>query len=86
MQTELNVFSCDKIDRADCILTVFDVLKDDPDNISVNYDNLRTGRCGTAMIISGVYLIFVGQRILIPDVTDQKKVAESFDGNIWEYY
>ena len=60
MQTELWIFDCDKIDRSDCIITLFDLIKDDPDNISVDYDNLRTGRCGTAMIISGVYLIAVG--------------------------
>jgi hypothetical protein len=60
MQTELWIFDCDKIDRKLCIITLFDLIKDDPDNISVDYDNLRTGRCGTAMIISGVYLIAVG--------------------------
>ena len=70
IQTDLRLFDCEVKDRRKCQLTLFDLIKDDPDNISVNYDSLRTGRCGTALIVSGIYLIFVGLRILIPDTTD----------------
>ena len=67
-------------------MTLFDLIKDDPDNISVDYDGLRTGRCGTALLVSGTYMMVVGLGILIPDTSDKRKVSESYDGNIWNYY
>ena len=83
---DASLFECEFAKIENCILTLFDLIKDDPDNISVNYGLLRTGRCGVAMLMSGVYLMFVGLSILIPDTSDKRKIAESYDGNIWEYY
>ena len=83
---DASLFDCEFAKIESCVLTLFDLVKDDPDNISVNYGQLRTGRCGVAMLMSGVYLMFVGLSILIPDTSDKRRIAESYDGNIWEYY
>ncbi len=61
-------------------------MKDDRDKISVDYELLRTGRCGTALLMTGVYLMLVGLRVLIPDTTNKRRIAEAYNGNIWEYY
>ena len=55
-------------------MTLFDLVKDDPDNISVDYDGLRTGRCGSALLVSGTYMMVIGLGILIPDTSDQRRV------------
>jgi hypothetical protein len=47
---------------------------------------LRKGRCGVSLFISGVYLMLVGMKILIPDVSSKTRVAEAFDGNVWTYF
>jgi hypothetical protein len=70
----------------DCQKTIFDLMKDDSSKISVDYDLLRKGRCGLALLISGVYAIIVGLKILIPDVTSKSRVAEAYDGNVWKYF
>ena len=63
------MFSYKKPSDSDCIYTIFDLIKDEPDNISVDYSALRTGRCGVALLVTGVYLMLVGLRVLIPDTT-----------------
>jgi hypothetical protein len=52
---DCRIFQCDSPVANDCKYTIFDLIKDDPDNISVDYQKLRTGRCGVAMLASGVY-------------------------------
>jgi len=52
---DIHVFSCDSPVANDCQYTIFDLIKDDPDNISVDWKALRTGRCGVALLASGVY-------------------------------
>jgi len=47
---------------------------------------LRTGRCGTALLAVGLYLMRAGMVILIPDKTDERKVPEAYDGNTWDYF
>jgi len=69
-----------------CVLTLFDLIKDEPGSVSVDYGGLRTGRCGTALMGVGLYLMRVSLVILIPDQADVRKVAEAHDGNTWEYY
>ena len=83
---DFSVFDCESNKREECILTIFDLMKDDQDKISVNYTNLRTGRCGVALFTTGAYLLYVGLIVLIPDNSDKRKVHESYDGNIWRYY
>ena len=61
------VFSCEEQDQSVCPLTLFDQIKDDPGKINVNYPDLRTGRCGTAFLVVGLYLLAVGLMILVPD-------------------
>ena len=70
----------------ECPLTIFDNIKDDPAKITVNYLDLRTGRCGTCFLIVGVYLMAIALSILVPDQQDKSSVPESYDGNVWEYY
>ena len=70
----------------DCQCTLFDFIKDDSSNISVDWNLLRKGRCGVALFISGVYLMLVGMKILIPDVSSKTRVAEAYDGNVWTYF
>lgn len=70
----------------DCQCTLFDLMKDDSSKISVDYDLLRKGRCGLALFVSGAYLIIVGLRILIPDVSTKSRVSEAYDGNVWRYF
>ena len=81
-----NVYECDAPSDSDCIYTYFDLIKDEPDNISVNYQVLRNGRCGVAMLVSGAYLMLVGLAVLIPDTTRAGRVQEAYNGNIWQYY
>ena len=68
-----------------CVLTLFDLIKDAPGAVSVDYGLLRTGRCGTALMGVGLYLMQVAVGILIPDQADLRKVPEAHDGNTWEY-
>ena len=63
-----------------------DVIKPDPFAISINYVVVRTGRCGVALIATGLYLMKQGMFILIPDKMDYGNVIEAFDGNTWEYF
>jgi hypothetical protein len=81
-----NVYECDAPSDNDCIYTYFDLIKDEPDNISVNYQALRNGRCGVAMLVSGAYFMLVGLAVLIPDTTRPGRVQEAYNGNIWQYY
>jgi hypothetical protein len=69
-----------------CPLTPFDVIQDDPGSVTVDYGRLRTGRCGTALMAVGLYLMRAGMVILVPDKTDPKTVPEAHDGNTWEYF
>ena len=80
------VFDCTEQDDAACARTLFDQIKDDPGSINVNYQDLRTGRCGTAFLVVGIYLLAVGLMILVPDQSDPGTVPESYDGNVWEFY
>ena len=83
---DFSIYECESNKREECILTFFDVMKDDQDKISVNYTDLRTGRCGVALFVTGAYLLYIGLIILIPDNSDKRKIHESYDGNIWQYY
>lgn len=70
-QTDTHLFEClEPEGDVACPLTIFDVIKDDPGSVSVNYTLLRTGRCGTALLAVGLYLMRAGMTILIPDKTD----------------
>lgn len=69
-----------------CPLTIFDVVKDDPGAVAVDYTLLRTGRCGTALLAVGLYLMRAGMNILIPNHADPMTVPEAHDGNTWEYF
>lgn len=83
---QTNIFQCEFTSEADCIYTIFDLIKDEPDNISVDYRALRNGRCGVALLISGCYLMAIGLKVLIPDTTVRGRVQEAYNGNIWQYY
>ena len=74
MDFDFSIFDCESNKREECILTFFDLMKDDADKISVNYTDLRTGRCGTALFVTGAYLLYVGLIVLIPDTSDQRKI------------
>ena len=87
LKLDTSLFKCDNPAGASaCIYTIFDHIMDNPQNVNVNYSNLRTGRTGTALLTIGVYLIFVALTILIPDKSGEGRVGEAFDGNIWEFY
>ena len=86
IEFDFSIFECDSNKREECILTLFDVMKDDSDKISVNYADLRTGRCGVALFVTGAYLLYVGLIVLIPDNSAKRKIHEAYDGNIWQYY
>jgi hypothetical protein len=81
-----HIYSCEAPSDSDCIYTFFDLIKDEPDNISVDYSALRNGRCGVALLVSGCYLMLVGLKVLIPDTTVAGRVQEAYNGNIWQYY
>lgn len=71
MTFDFHVFSCDEPEGAPaCPYTIFDVIVQDPDAVSTDYLVLRTGRCGTSLIIVGLYLMRVSLQILIPDKSD----------------
>ena len=86
LEYDFSVFDCDNSKREECILTIFDLMKDDADKISVNYNDLRTGRCGVGLFVTGAYLLYIGLTVMIPDISDKRRIHESYDGNIWEYY
>lgn len=69
-----------------CPLTLLDGIKPDPYSVSTNYLVMRTGRCGVALITTGLYLMRAGMIILIPDKTEYGKVNEAYDGNSWDYF
>jgi hypothetical protein len=52
-------------------LTLFDNILDYPGDVSVDFDVLRTGRCGTALLVLGVYLMYLGLSILVPDKSEK---------------
>ena len=81
-----NVYECDAPSTSDCIYTYFDLIKDEPDKITVDYQALRNGRCGVAMLMSGAYLMLVGLKVLVPDTTAQGRIQEAYNGNVWQYY
>jgi hypothetical protein len=83
---QTNIYACEATSESDCIYTIFDLIKDEPDNISVDYAALRTGRCGVALLVSGVYLMLVALKVLIPDTTRVGRVQEAYNGNVWQYY
>jgi hypothetical protein len=85
--SDFRLFECTEPDGdVACPLTIFDVIKDDPGAVSVDYTLLRTGRCGTSLLAVGLYLMRAGMIILIPDHADPMKVPEAHDGNTWEYF
>lgn len=84
---ETAIFECTMAEGAVvCPLTFLDLIKPDPYAITTNYVVVRTGRCGVALLATGLYLMRAGMVILIPDKTDYRKVIEAYDGNTWEYF
>jgi hypothetical protein len=72
LSTNTGIFSCDNPSGTSaCPMTLLDTILDSPTDTSANYDLLRAGRTGTAMLISGLYLIYIGLTILIPNKTDE---------------
>ena len=68
---ETPIFECTAPEgNVACPTTFLDLIIPDPDAVSTDYDLARTGRCGTCMLATGVYLMQVGMEILIPDKTD----------------
>ncbi len=87
MSLETHLFSCnDPAGDSACIYTLFDLIKDNPSNVSIDYLVLRTGRTGTAFLVMGSYVTLVSLLILVPDKNDAGRVPEAYDGNIWEYF
>mmetsp|Transcript_9638 Transcript_9638/g.9300 ORF Transcript_9638/g.9300 Transcript_9638/m.9300 type:complete len:430 (+) Transcript_9638:820-2109(+) len=84
MNFNTSIYPCELENTDSCPLTLFDNIHSGESNI--DFDNLRKGRCGTALFILGIYLMILGLQILVPDKSDKFKSAESFDGNIWEFY
>jgi len=80
------LYTCADSDPSNCVFTVFDLIKDEPGKISVDYEVLRVGRVGIAFLVSGGYLLLVGLKILIPDTTRAGRVYEAYNGNVWLYY
>lgn len=87
MSIDTHLFSCDDPggDSA-CIYTLFDLIMDDPNNVSIDYSILRTGRTGTAFLVMGSYVTLASLLILVPDKNEAGRVPEAYDGNIWEYF
>lgn len=84
---DTRLFECLKAEGdVACPLTIFDVVKDDPGAVAVDYTLLRTGRCGTSLLAVGLYLMGAGMNILIPNHADPMTVPEAHDGNTWEYF
>ena len=87
MSIDTHLFSCNNPGgSAACIYTLFDLIKDDPNNVSIDYSVLRTGRTGTAFLMMGSYVTLVSLLILVPDKNEAGRVPEAYDGNIWEYF
>lgn len=87
MSIDTHLFSCnDPGGDSACIYTLFDLIKDNPSNVSIDYLVLRTGRTGTAFLVMGSYVTLVSLLILVPDKNEAGRVPEAYDGNIWEYF
>jgi len=56
------------------VYTIFDLIKDNPENYNVDYELLRTGRTAVGLLGGGTYLIVLGLKTLIPDTTKKGKV------------
>lgn len=80
------IFNCYDANPSNCVYTFFDLIKDTPGKISVDYQLLRNGRCGIAILFSGGYLLMVGLKILVPDTTKPGRIYEAYNGNVWLYY
>jgi hypothetical protein len=76
------------VEDKECPFSIFDFMKDDPDNVEVDYMLLRSGRTGLAFWVVGIYLMLLGLRIMAPDkeANNTFHVAESYDGNVWEFF
>jgi hypothetical protein len=83
---QTNVFSCEFTSDADCAYTIFDLILDEPNNLNPNYKAMRNGRCGTSLLICGLYCMTVAMSIMIPDTTKMGRVYEAYNGNVWQYY
>ena len=89
LENSFKLFPCDSsVADKDCPFSLFDWLKDDPNNVNTDYSLLRSGRAGVAFCIVGIYLMLLGLRILIPEKSKLyvTEVAESHDGNVWEFF
>ena len=73
---------------AQCPFSIFDFMPDDPNNVSIDYSLLRTGRIAVSFIVVGAYCVVIGLIIVIPDknIKGEYYTAESFDGNVWEFF
>ena len=78
-----NVFPCEFTSDADCAYTLFDLILDEPNNLNPNYTALRNGRCGTCLLICGLYLMQTALEVMIPDTTKLGRVHEAYNGNVW---
>ena len=68
---ETPIFECTAAEGGvACPLTFLDVIVPDPDAVSTDYSVVRTGRCGTCLLASGLYLMREGMVILIPDKSE----------------
>jgi hypothetical protein len=67
---DTSVYNCSSQTTSSCKLTLFDNILATPGDSLVNYDTLRTGRCGTALLMFGLYLLYLGLTILVPDKSE----------------
>ena len=74
--------------RNKCMLTLLDQIRDTPGSRSkdIDYDVIRTGRCGLAFLVVGTIIMYIALRVMIPNKQDSSRVYEAWDGNIWLYF
>ena len=71
MSLPTHLFNCDNPGGASaCVYTIFDMIKDNPQNVNIDYVVLRTGRTGTAFLVMGAYITIVSLNILVPNKTE----------------
>ena len=79
MSLPTHLFSCDDPNGSSaCVYTLFDLIKDSPQNVNIDYVVLRTGRTGTAFLVMGAYITIVSLNILVPNKAEPVSLTHDY--------
>lgn len=81
-----NFYGCNSMDDSSCMLSFFDNFRGSLSLSDAGMGKLRNGRCALSNIVIGLYMVYYGSTLLLPqrDSKSEEKIGEeSFDGNLF---